>query len=67
MSEARQIIYHDKQKQALELLSYESSISQVLYGGGVFSGKSFLGCDWQIKRRLKYPGTKGLIGRAELT
>jgi len=64
--EARQIIYHDKQKYALELLSYESPIAQVLYGGGVFSGKSFLGCDWQIKRRLKYPGTKGLIGRAEL-
>ena len=61
-----EIIYHDKQKQALELLSIDNPISQVLYGGGVFSGKSFLGCDWQIKRRLKYPGTKGLIGRAEL-
>jgi hypothetical protein len=61
-----EIIYHDKQKHALELLSFESPIAQVLYGGGVFSGKSFLGCDWQIKRRLKYAGTKGLIGRAEL-
>jgi hypothetical protein len=66
MNEPREIIYHDKQKQALELLSIDNPISQVLYGGGVFSGKSFLGCDWQIKRRLKYPGTKGLIGRAEL-
>jgi phage terminase large subunit len=64
--EARKIIYHEKQIQALELLSFESPIAQVLYGGGVFSGKSFLGCDWQIKRRLKYAGTKGLIGRAEL-
>jgi phage terminase large subunit len=66
MSEARQIIYHEKQLKALELLSIENPTSQILYGGGVFSGKSFLGCDWQIKRRLKYAGTKGLIGRAEL-
>ena len=25
-----------------------------------------LGCTWQILRRLKYPGTRGLIGRAKL-
>lgn len=25
-----------------------------------------MGCYWQLKRRLKYPGTRGLIGRASL-
>ena len=64
--EAPEIVYHEKQIEALSYLSPESDKSKILYGGGVFSGKSLLGCDWQIKRRLKYPGTKGLIGRAEL-
>lgn len=27
-------------------------------------GKSFLGCAWQIYRRIMYPGTVGFIGRA---
>ena len=62
----RKIEYNEKQKLALKYLSIESDIWQVLYGGAASGGKSFLGCDWQIKRRLKYPGTRGLIGRAEL-
>jgi hypothetical protein len=41
-------------------------VEQILYGGGVYGGKSWLGCYWQILRRLKYPNTRGLIGRAEL-
>ena len=60
------IQFHEKQIAALNALAIDSDIKQVLYGGGVGGGKSFLGCDWQIKRRLKYPGTRGLIGRAEL-
>jgi PBSX family phage terminase large subunit len=60
------IQFHDKQKEALAHLSIDSDKWQVLYGGAAGSGKSFLGCDWQIKRRLKYPGTRGLIGRSEL-
>ena len=60
------IQYHDKQIEALHALSVDSNIRQLLYGGSAGSGKSFLGCDWQIKRRLKYAGTRGLIGRAEL-
>jgi len=60
------IEFHEKQIAALNALAIDSDIKQVLYGGGVGGGKSFLGCDWQIKRRLKYPGTRGLIGRAEL-
>jgi PBSX family phage terminase large subunit len=60
------IQYHAKQIEALNALSVDSNIRQLLYGGSAGSGKSFLGCDWQIKRRLKYAGTRGLIGRAEL-
>ena len=60
------IQFHDKQKEALIALQVDTDINQLLYGGGVGGGKSFLGCDWQIKRRLKYPGTRGLIGRSEL-
>lgn len=58
--------YHEKQLEAIRLLGVDSPIEQVLYGGSAGNGKSFLGCDWQIKRRLKYPGTRGLIGRSEL-
>lgn len=58
--------YHQKQIDALNLLAIDNDCRQLLYGGGVGGGKSFLGCDWQIKRRLKYPGTRGLIGRSEL-
>jgi PBSX family phage terminase large subunit len=61
-----EIQYHAKQIEALNALSVDSGIRQLLYGGSAGSGKSFLGCDWQIKRRLKYAGTRGLIGRAEL-
>jgi len=60
------IEFHDKQKEALSYLAIDNDCRQLLYGGSAGSGKSFLGCDWQIKRRLKYPGTRGLIGRAEL-
>ena len=64
--EGYMVEYHEKQLQALDLLGIHSDVSTVLYGGAVFGGKSLLGCEWQIMRRLKYPGTKGLIGRAEL-
>jgi hypothetical protein len=60
------IQFHNKQKEALSYLAIDNECRQLLYGGSAGSGKSFLGCDWQIKRRLKYPGTRGLIGRAEL-
>lgn len=58
--------YHEKQLEAIRLLGVDSPIEQLLYGGSAGGGKSFLGCDWQLKRRLKYAGTRGLIGRGEL-
>jgi len=54
-----------KQTEALDFLENEI-ISELLFGGGAGGGKSALGCYWQLKRRLKYPGTKGLIGRSVL-
>lgn len=54
-----------KQTAALDLLEDNKTI-EVYYGGAAGGGKTRLGCYWQLKQRLKYPGTKGLIGRATL-
>lgn len=54
-----------KQTIALDLLE-DTSTRDLLYGGAAGGGKSVLGCYWHIKRRIKYPGTRGLIGRSEL-
>lgn len=43
-----------------------SPLLVMIRGNVAGGGKSVLGCYWQIKRRLKYPGTRGLIGRASL-
>lgn len=54
-----------KQTKALDFL--EDNVTKELeFGGGAGGGKSALGCYWQIKRRLKYPETRGLIGRSSL-
>lgn len=54
-----------KQTRAIDYLE-DQVTNDLLFGGGAGGGKSALGCYWQIKRRLKYPGTRGLIGRAVL-
>lgn len=54
-------------KQTIALDYLEDDITrEVLFGGGAGGGKTALGCYSQIKRRLKYPETRGLIGRAVL-
>jgi len=66
----RQINYNFKpltrQSEALKFLSADSDCETILYGGAAGGGKTMLGCMWQILRRLKYPGTRSLIGRAKL-
>ena len=54
-----------KQTKALDILE-DKETTELLFGGAAGGGKSAFGCYWQLKRRLKYPGTRGLIGRAKL-
>lgn len=54
-----------KQTKAIDYLE-DKTTTALLFGGGAGGGKSAFGCFWQLKRRLKYPGTRGLIGRAVL-
>jgi hypothetical protein len=56
----------DRQKECIAALGVSSPARFVLYGGAAGGSKSFTGCYWQIKRRLRYAGTRGLIGRSEL-
>lgn len=54
-------------KQTIALDYLEDDITrELLFGGGAGGGKTALGCYFQIKRRLQYPETRGLIGRAVL-
>lgn len=61
-------MWSDKQFRTLGYLESDqyNEVEEVLFGGAAGGGKSFLGTMWQIARRLKHPGTRGLIGRAEL-
>ena len=56
----------DKQLIALDYLANTSDCESILYGGSAGSGKTRLGCTWQILRRLKYAGTRSVIGRSKL-
>ena len=58
--------YLQRQVEALTHLATDSPVEQVLYGGGAGGGKTRFGCMWQIQRRLKYAGTRSLIGRSKL-
>lgn len=63
-----QIQLNDKQLRAYELLTdYTNGITEVLYGGGARGGKSWLGCLWQILRRISLPGSVGFIARREFS
>lgn len=61
------LVFSAKQKQAFQLLERDKDITEILYGGAAGGGKSFLGCYWQIWRRMCYPNTRGFIGRDTLS
>lgn len=54
-----------KQSDAWHYLT-DNETTEMLYGGGAGGGKSYLGCLWHIDRRLRYPKSRGVIGRASL-
>jgi phage terminase large subunit len=55
-----------KQREAFRYLLDENT-TEILYGGSVGSGKSYVGCMWVTIMCLKYPKTRYLIGRSKLT
>jgi phage terminase large subunit len=52
-----------KQMLTIGYLDADPIVWDVLFGGSAGGGKTFLGCWWQINRRLQFAGTRGLIGR----
>jgi hypothetical protein len=61
-----QITLTEKQTKAFDYLD-DKTTKEILFGGSAGSAKSFTGCLWQLLRRLEYPETRGLIGRAKLS
>jgi len=59
------VILSKEQTKALDVLE-DASTRRLVFGGQAGGGKSFLICLWQITQRLKYPGTRGYIGREVL-
>lgn len=55
-----------KQALALDFLDPSNEeVTEVLYGGGARGGKTWLGCLWQIIRRITMAGSVGFICREE--
>lgn len=54
-----------KQTIALDLLE-DKKTNELVFGGGAGGAKSVLGCYWGAKLSIKYPGLRGVIGRAVL-
>lgn len=57
-------VFEGKQELAWQYL-LDDTTSELFYGGGVGSGKSVVGCCFEIYMRTKYPRTHGFIGRNE--
>ena len=55
-----------KQRQALEILE-SSDKTEVVYGGAAGGGKSVVIAIWLILNCMRYPGTRWLIGRNQLS
>ena len=55
-----------KQKLAFRKL-VDDTTTEILYGGGVGGGKSFLGCLWAVITCLQFEDIRILVGRSKLT
>lgn len=60
-----EIATHEKQKQALEILT-SNTYDQFLYGGAAGGAKSFTGMSWILFSALAHSGTRYFIARNEL-
>jgi phage terminase large subunit len=52
-----------KQAEAWHLLEKSTEVKKLLFGGAAGPGKTWFGCFWKTYRRIRYPNTRGLIGR----
>ncbi len=59
------MILTKKQTKAFDILE-DKTTNELLFGGGAGGAKSVLGCIWGSQMCLKYPGTRGVIGRTIL-
>lgn len=60
------ITIFEKQNEALQILN-DNETRQLAYCGGKGGGKTELGCIWILSNCIRYPRTRWIIGRAELT
>jgi phage terminase large subunit len=60
------ITAHEKQAEALAILTQDNGVDELLYGGAKNGGKSYLGVTWVVGSALLYPGTRWFIARKEL-
>lgn len=59
------IVTHEKQKQALKILT-SNIYDEFLFGGAAGGSKTWTGCSWMLFMAICYPGTKYFIARDEL-
>lgn len=65
LSKDGELVFHEKQNEALKILT-DDKTEELLYGGSIGGGKTYLGANWILFMCLLYPGTKWFIARNEL-
>lgn len=65
-SEDGESVTHEKQREALGILT-DDETEELMWGGAVAGGKTYLGANWLLFMCLAYPGTKYFIARNEIS